>query len=349
MTNKLTSAELRKDILQLLGCSAFELCPDTRAGQTDNYLIPYMMNDAVESFILLKNCRLTGHFITGSDSDQLETCAELAEDTPRSALIIHQGPDNVVTVWFEEAWKETNFYQYHAIGHFWAEGQEQWRQLVYMIGTVYDKHRYLGSDAINPTEDQLLSLMEFAPFRMWSPIRDSLDDQYPETRTGAEVMAGFAFASRKRGFRLLCQIYRIFPFRPLALLLGHMLTSCSFEPLYRLLESLVVGASVTYPPRDYGPEINQKIQSERDSVTKLLTDHGFSGTYPHFQRGDLQVTAAEEHPFTHLDWDDFKFRIQFMVSQCPSDAAYINSGFFRGPGRKGKIVKNLTALLSEIS
>ena len=37
-------------------------------------------------------------------------------------------------------------YRYHEIGHFWRDGAEQWRQLVYMIGTIREKYRFLGED-----------------------------------------------------------------------------------------------------------------------------------------------------------------------------------------------------------
>lgn len=47
-----------------------------------------------------------------------------------------------------------------------------------------------------------------------------------------------------------------------------------------------------------------------------------------------------EHPFTIMEWEHYKFRVQFMVSQCKTpEENKRNSGFFKDPGRKGWIVK----------
>ena len=69
--------------------------------------------------------------------------------------------------------------------------------------------------------------------------------------------------------------------------------------------------------------------------------------YPLFQRADLTVLAAEEHPFTVLESESFCFRIQYMVSVCHERDAGVNSGFFRGRGRRGFIAADLDTLLKE--
>ena len=49
----------------------------------------------------------------------------------------------------------------------------------------------------------------------------------------------------------------------------------------------------------------------------------------------MQVVAAEEHPFTvfGLEYADFTFRIQFMVSETREPQRIWNAGFFEGTGR----------------
>ena len=55
---------------------------------------------------------------------------------------------------------------------------------------------------------------------------------------------------------------------------------------------------------------------------------------------NIQVLVMEEHPFTIMEWDHYKFKLQFMVSKCEAPIVNRrNSGFFRGPKRKGWIVK----------
>ena len=67
-------------------------------------------------------------------------------------------------MWFDEIIEHTNCYRYHEIGHFWRDGAEQWRQLVYMIGTIREKYRFLGEEVCNDQEMEIMSLIEFAPF-----------------------------------------------------------------------------------------------------------------------------------------------------------------------------------------
>ena len=52
---------------------------------------------------------------------------------------------------------------------------------------------------------------------------------------------------------------------------------------------------------------------------------------PLFRKAGMEVLAAEEHPFTILETDDYHFRIRFMVSEYPKgkQPKGICSGFFR--------------------
>lgn len=337
---KLTHEQLLADLTALFDCQAFELYKEVNTDGSLCFLIPYMMNDALECYLLLKNSSMTGEFLPEC-KETLE--AEFISDKQRTALIIHQGMENVFTIFFESVWKVTNCYQYHSIGHFWVEGQEQWRQLVYMIGTICDKYDYLGESVCNQQELSLMPLMGFAPFRMWSPIHESLDDRYPETVEGAELMYSLSMGSGLKWFAFLVRLYRFFPLRFLANLLGKKLTKTGMEPLYELIYERVVSASTPYPIRDYGDAMNDKIHVERENATRILYQKGFSGTYPLFCREGIQLVAAEEHPFTFtfMDYKDFHFRIQFMVSECTDRANALNAGFFRKRGRKGWIAKTL--------
>ena len=51
----------------------------------------------------------------------------------------------------------------------------------------------------------------------------------------------------------------------------------------------------------------------------------------------LSVCVTEEHPFTILESEDFKFKIQLMISECREKHPRKNAGFFKGYQRKGKI------------
>lgn len=61
--------DFRKCIGELIDCNAFELQLHTNENsQTDCY-IPYMMNDALECYFVLKDCKMTGEYVTGSLDD----------------------------------------------------------------------------------------------------------------------------------------------------------------------------------------------------------------------------------------------------------------------------------------
>ena len=87
-------------------------------------------------------------------------------------------------MWFDEIMEHTNCYRYHEIGHFWRDGAEQWRQLVYMIGTIREKYRFLGEEVCNDQEMEIMSLIEFAPFYYYFPINEDPEEWYDKTEEG---------------------------------------------------------------------------------------------------------------------------------------------------------------------
>lgn len=87
-------------------------------------------------------------------------------------------------------------------------------------------------------------------------------------------------------------------------------------------------------------------------MERKLHQKGYHGTYPIFWNEYQQITLAEEHPFTILDWDDFNFHIQYMISETTKttsamytseefnvDTIPVNLGFFKGKKWKGWIKK----------
>ena len=244
-------------LAEIFQYQVFEICKEPsekeEAGR-QNYLIPYMMNDAIEDYLILENCRIVGEAATEEQMGELELSARISGEEGNYVLVVRQrslsyGEENVFTLYFETLRECRTCYQYHAIGHFWMEGQEQWRRLVYMAGTIYDKFAYVGEEVCTEGELMLLRLAEFAPFRNWSPVRESLEEKYPATYEGIDCMEQFALRTEEK-----------------------------------LLQS------------------------------------GFVGTYPDYQNGEFTVTVVEEHPFTVMEWEHFRFRIYYMVSQVKERA-----------------------------
>ena len=364
--------DLQKCIAELLDCNAFELQLHTNEDHTIDCYIPYMMNDALECYFVLKNCKMTGEYVNGvipssdapGDSDEFGNFAcdkclsvELIDDGLMHALVIRQTNGDVSTLWFQDIVKELNCYRYHEIGHFWVKGQEHLRQLVYMIGTIYDKYSYLGESLCNEEELALLLLMEFAPFRYWSPIHESLDAHYPDTMDGfhcfkklcKEAGDSQLLKLTEKYEKIACgsfwitDFYRKFALPKIVNKIALELASSRNEALYELIYGKVCEASSKYPARDYGKVMNTRIVELRQEITKDLLCKGFVGKYPIFFKGHVSVLVTEEHPFTLsvLEYENYGFRMQFMVSETSGEGKYLNQGFFTGTGNHGWIAKTL--------
>ena len=80
----------------------------------------YLMNDAVESFLVFRNVRMTGEY----HSDyQGELQASMTRQDGRFVLVIKQD-DTVLTLFFEDLELEVHLYEYAYTGHFWVKDYE---------------------------------------------------------------------------------------------------------------------------------------------------------------------------------------------------------------------------------
>lgn len=122
----------------------------------------YLMNDAVESFLVFENARMTGQYREDYEGE-LEAELSVTEEPEESyVLVVHQG-ETVVTIFFEGLGEEVHLYDYGEIGHFWVKGAEYLRQIEYKIAIVRDKLDYLGAKYCNQTEQKLAVLADFPP------------------------------------------------------------------------------------------------------------------------------------------------------------------------------------------
>ena len=328
-------------LAELFRAQAFELHIRTWPTGEEKYYIPYMMNDALECLLILEQCRMTGRYLVDFKGT---TQAHMAKDGEVYLLVVRQGDDNVFTIWFSSIREEMTCYQYHRIGHFWVKGQEQWRRLVYIVGTLYDKYSYMGDTVCTQAEKELRPLMELAPFRAFSPVKESLDEEYPDTLEGVECMKKLALEAGDWRLAHLLKVYRRFPFPWAEKRIQRHMESRAGIPLYEVLYRKTEAASKVYPIRDYGRKSNEETEEKRRAVSRKLQEKGFTGAYPFFRKGSMQILAMEEHPFTLLEAEDFSFRIQFMVSVSKKDSERYNGGFFKGRQNRGWIEKNLDFL-----
>ena len=311
----------------------FELILRTEPDGSQAGYVPYIMNDSMECYMVLENCRVVG---TVLENFQGKTPVEFADHT--MGISVRQG-ENVFTAWFTGIRLYWSLYRYHEIGHFWQAGDEPWRRLVYMVGTIYDKLKFSPEPGCTEEEEQLSKLIEFAPFRVYSPVSESILPLYPETKAGARVFAQLAKEAGDKGLYRLVKFYDRFPNPFTAVHIANRLTKAKSIPVYHHILARVCAVSAQYPHRDYGELRNAKMQAERDKAAAALYELGFVGEYPLFRKPGMEVLAAEEHPFTILETDEYRFRIRFMVSEFPVNQIPkgVCSGFFRGKHTKGYI------------
>ena len=135
--------------------------PDGFTGQTESgeLRLIYLMNDAVESFLVFHNARMTGEYRPDYEG---EISASMSFEDMEYILVVHQG-DSVVTIFFEDLLTDVHLYDYGEIGHFWMKDYEYLRQLEYRLAIMRDKYDYLGGEYCTPEERKLAMLVDFPP------------------------------------------------------------------------------------------------------------------------------------------------------------------------------------------
>ena len=103
-------------LAQLVEVEQFEfLAPKD---SSNNWRLVYLMNDAVESFLVFHGARMTGIY---QDDYEGPLDASVTYENGEYVLVVHQD-DSVVTLFYQSLSVEVHLYNYGEIGHFWVEG-----------------------------------------------------------------------------------------------------------------------------------------------------------------------------------------------------------------------------------
>ncbi|MDD6661464.1 MAG: DUF3878 family protein [Lachnospiraceae bacterium] len=148
---------------ELLAQDQFELL-FSEEEKPENLRLVYLMNDAVESFLVFQKVRTTGSYRKDYEG---ELDATLSRSGEEYVLSVWQG-DSVFTIFFEELALEVHCYDYGETGHFWVKGWEYLRRLEYLIAIVRDKCDYLGEPYCSGEEQKLAALADFPPLNYCS-------------------------------------------------------------------------------------------------------------------------------------------------------------------------------------
>ena len=292
--------EVVEKLAQLLEQDQFELI-----FQEAKVRLVYLMNDAVKSFLVFKNVRITGEY---NRDYQGELEASLEKQGQKFVLIVRQG-ETVFTLFFDDLVMENHLYEYGTIGHFWVKNYEYLRQMEYRLAILRDKYDYLGEEYCNEKEKRLAQLVDFPPLNYCCypavPEKYIVPKENPwvPTEAALSVMDEFASRAKDRTLGKILRLYREFPVPFIAKRIGNMLHRNSHGRVVDMINEEIRVASKKYPRRNFGRDAECKIQETLHKVQRrqeLLKNKG------------QQSIILREEPFSTAE-DSIEYKIYLMI------------------------------------
>ena len=299
----------------LLDQGQFELIFPSDDTPSDIRLV-YLMNDAVESFLVFQNARMTGEYMPNHEGD-LEAILEQISGTQASssppilgeyALIVRQG-DTVCTLFFQNLVLETHLFNYGNTGHFWVKGYEYLRQLEYRIAVLRDKRVYLGEKYCSPEEVALSYLAEFPPlnFCCYPAVPDKyLVPGYPWWQVSEEAwtkMYALADEAGDQGMKKWLKVYARFPKKMIARYIARMLHTQKHAAVVDLLTQKLTDAAAIYEDRVFSVEEEIRFGKIKEKAEKRKKELEHSGKC---------VEMLKEEPFLYAK-DSIEYKIHLMI------------------------------------
>lgn len=292
-------------LVELLEQNQFELL-EAEEGSKDRKLV-YLMNDAVESFLVFKNAKCTGSF-DGESEEAFDYTLYQEED--RYVLKIDQ-EEHCFLMFFEHLELSMELYDYSGIGHFWVKGYEYLRVLEYQIAILRDKLDYLGEAVCTKEELKLAHLKEFPPLNYTNYPSASLQYIYPMedpwrlSPQAAELMHEIANEVGDLEFAKHLMRYEKNPSKQMARSMAKRLRKKKHQGIVHYLKKQIELAASVYPRRSFGLEEDQKIQKWMDQALAQQNRWAEKGIYSEIYR---------EEPFVH-DTDPFEWKVRLMVDE----------------------------------
>lgn len=305
----------------LISQGQFELLFPESESQSCIRLV-YLMNDAVESFLVFHEAVLTGEY---RSDFQGELQAALKKSKDRYALVIHQG-DQVFTLFFRNLTLETHLFNYGKTGHFWVEGYEYLRQLEYRIAILRDKREYLGEDFCSDEERQLSYLAECPPlnFCCYPAVSDRyLVPSYPWWQVSEEALDEIKNLAGEAGDRSLLRwlaLYARFPWKVIAKQIARLLHTVRHAEVVDLIEQRLSHAAGIYQDRVFeeAEEIRiEKIKEKAELRKKELEQSG------------KRVEILKEEPFLYAK-DSVEYKIHLMIWKTEGKNRQVDVETFSG-------------------
>ena len=289
----------------LLDQGEFELLEDVAEKYKGNrYRLVYLMNDAVESFLVLENGRMTGEYQREYDGEieaelreyeGTETFRETTEGRKKKyVLTVHQG-ESVCTLLFTGLKEEVSLYNYGEIGHFWVKGYEYLRQLEYTFAILRDKREYLGDRYCNRREQKLAALADFPPlnYTCYPAISKEYlverDDAWRPTGQALAVMEELLKEVGDKKLLRLVRLYAMFPVKILTRYIAMQLHRTKHRKVVQLLQQQVRQAAKYYPERKFSGKEEKKFREQRKRAQDCARE---------WEEKGYRVDIFREEPFT---------------------------------------------------
>ena len=291
---------------ELLEQNQFELLIPEEPEAKDIRLV-YLMNDAVESFLIFRNAHMTGTYKSEYEGE-LEFSLSHDEKREEYILSVWQG-DSVVTVWFRKLELEAHLYNYGTIGHFWVKGWEYLRQLEYRIAILRDKYEYLGSEFCTPGERKIALLCDFPPLNCscYPAVPEKYlvprENVWEPTEEAIAVMEELAAKTGDTKLQKMLNYYRKDPAPVNARKIASALRKNVHADTVDLLSVWLKEETATYPDRSYGAETDRQIQTMLQQAEDKRME---------LKRKGIRAEVLREEPFTTAQ-DHLDFQVYLMV------------------------------------
>ena len=289
---------------ELLEQQQFELLIENGTEEKRIRLV-YLMNDAVESFLIFDKVRLTGNYLENYEGPLKSS---LSEEENQYVLSVWQG-ENVVTLFFENLELEVHLYNYGEIGHFWVPGYEYLRQLEYRIAIARDKLEYLGEEFCTEEEGKLVQLADFPPLNYCCypavPAKYIVPKEAPWVPSEAAfaIMEELAEEAKDRSLLRLLAFYRNFPNPVIDRLVARALHQNRHGVVIDLLTEKLKKEAADYPNRSFGEKADKQLNSlikKAKMLQQNLVEQG------------VKAEVLREEPFTTAR-DSLKFQVFLMI------------------------------------
>ena len=264
----------------------------------------YLMNDAVESFLVFCGAVLTGEY-RRDYKDFLEM--SLCQDEDRYVLSVRQ-KENVVTIHFQDLKMEVHLYDYGEIGHFWMRGFENLRQLEFKIAILHDKLEYLGEAYCSQEEKRLAELANFPPLNACSypavPAQYRVEREeagYP-SKVAFEVMKQLAVQASDLKLLRALKFYEKHCSPVVAKGMAHLFRRNRHRKVLILLTEMLKKAAAVYPKRSFG---NKK----DEEFAKLLKRANLKKE--ELNRSGIYAEVLREEPF-ETEKDSVNYHVYVM-------------------------------------